>query len=168
MLVTVIVGMCGTGKTVLAKSMSKNVISIDEYRYTLDWKKKDFNLFRQQVFDKIDENDEDKIVEGSYFDVNDPEHAREKVFNEIIDKYKTKIIVIEPKSLHQAVTSIVSRSMRRYAGHESQNGDGNVETASNVAGLVLKQVNNYDKIISVYHDFYKKHPEANHRFIDFC
>ena len=159
MKVILITGVSGTGKSHLAKRIAydmddSQLIYMDEHRFGDNWFKKPYDEFREGVFNEITSNENNKIIEGAYFDVSDKTNARQKLFYEIIKTFDTEVIILKPKSRKQQLLSIITRSLKRYAGEEEQNSSGNVEKPENVTGLILKNMDNYDLIQEKYTEFY--------------
>ncbi len=155
----IITGLAGSGKTTLSHLLripsdpTDKIISCDNFRYSdSNWTKKPYIQYQSDIFDQIDRDAHNKIIEGAYHDASDPENARALVFHELLPTTKL-IIIIKPSNLVSSLENIINRSLRRYTGEEPQGSCA--ETSSSRARLVIKFVQNYEQNMAKLDEFYR-------------
>jgi hypothetical protein len=152
--IKIVTGLACSSKTTEAKILAETaqpthvVLSFDNYRYSDEkWTKKDYATFKSDVFHAIKTiQNKDKhvriVLEGAYNDASDPEQARMKVINELIDsKNVIQVIVLTPKDKFTHIMSIVKRSISRENGEEPQGACP--ETPESATKLISKCYINY-------------------------
>jgi len=160
-----IIGLPGSGKTTLSMKLKYHhpiykVICMDDYIYEKKegWIRRPSNVVANDIFDIIYlTNNNVKfpipiILESSYNDGSDPHQTRMNVINKLIeDNVFTTIIRITPVSLQETIESLFVRSSDRRNGNAEQGTC--VETSSNVAKMLIKNVNNYSDNVSHLNNF---------------
>ncbi len=152
--VILITGPAACGKTTtahrLAKSRNATVVHCDSHRYKPGtWDKVSADFYQESVMLAVQRAPGSVIVEGVYLDVSDSENCRPATFNQLLE-WATSRIVFKPP-LDKTVENIVRRTMNRVRGTEEAGAAE--ETPESVTRLILKQVNNYAKIIGALERF---------------
>ena len=155
----IVTGPAGSGKSTYVENYSDyEIIHLDKYRYGPKWLKLSYEEFKNNVFDELFKDDNDKVIDGAYFDVNDDEQARNRLIDELIPMCNTKLVIFIFEHELTQVTRILNRSFERIREHTT-NESGNVEDASSVARLIHKNVINFDRIKNKYLELYNNNKE---------
>ena len=151
MTVTVIVGLGGSGKSTLARELKDNfgydkVIHNDQLIYYPDtWNTRDYQEFRNHVFEQVDNSNDNIIYEGLYYHRNDPEHKRLRVMMELF-QIADIIIFIKPDTKKEIAGRLIDRSINRILGIEVS--ESTEETTESRAGLMISAIEGYDANVS--------------------
>lgn len=144
----IVTGLPGTGKSVVAERLANEhhglLVNCDSHRYGENWSKKPFLVYHDAIMRQLSQGGL-KVIEGSYYDAHDAEHARMRVFNELVQTYPTQVQVFmikSPKDVTSLVAALIDRSVRRATGAESS---GTCPESSMArAKLVMKNIRNFE------------------------
>lgn len=140
----IITGLPGSGVTTLSQQIAEEtgfeVIHCDDYRYGHGWKKKSYEKYHFDVLHAVNKNHQPKIIEGSYYDADDPENCRARLFHELLPHTK-KVIILKIDKLKQA-SRLIDRCINRAMKVEEKGTCH--ETSESRGRLLVSAIENYD------------------------
>ena len=140
----IITGLPASGKTTLAKKISLEtgypVIHCDQFIYLENWIKKPYETYREDILKAISGDSTPKIIEGTYYDADDIENRRARLFHELL--IQTKLVIILEIEQKTQVSRLINRCINRELGKEDQGICK--ETDDSRAELLIRAVKNYD------------------------
>lgn len=123
--VVVVTGLAGAGKSTVSRALSEkhgwSAVMSDNYRYVPGtWNKLPAVEFLNAVYNAINASpSETVIVDSTYNDPHDPEHARMLLIDSLASSPGARVYIFKPATVEEQASMLVDRCIRRATGEDT-------------------------------------------------